>query len=207
MKHSFAEVIESSLNHWKGQSWQWDSFPQFGSLITIETQERTFFGLVYDIQTTSIDPHRTPIAYQKSETELKIEQPQIFEFLHTTFSCLTVGYEQNNKLLYQFSPEPPKLHAFISYASREQIIHFFSQDQYLHLLFSYTNQAFALDELLLALLKRLSDTEILTETLLVQFLETFSLLTANDYRRLKIFLQRAEPLLSIAPEHKALPMR
>lgn len=197
MHHNFAEVIESSLNNWKGQCWQWDNFPQFGSLVSIETTDRTFFGLVYEIQTHSLDPHRTPIAYQKSEVELKKEQPQIFEFLHTTFSCLTVGYSQNSTLLYQLAPEPPKIHSFISLANREQVLQFFMQEQYLHLIFSFPHQSFALDELLLALLKRLSDLKVLTEPLLVTFLETFSLLTANDYRRLKIFLQRAGPLLQI----------
>lgn len=197
MLTSFAEVIESSLNTWKGQSWHWDNFPQFGSLITIAAKERIFYGLVYDIQTSSLDPHRTPIAYQKTEAELKTEQPQIFEFLRTTFSCITVGYLQDNRLFYQLAPEPPKIHAFITPATQDQISEFFSEEHYLHLLFSYPHQSIALDELLLALLKKLSDLKILTEPQLVKFLETFSLLTANDYRRLKIFLQRAGPLLQI----------
>lgn len=193
----FAEVIESSLNIWSAQSWQWGDIPVFGSLTTIETPERTLFGLVYHIQTGSQDPSRTVIAYQKTEAELKKEQPQIFEFLRTTFSCLSLGYRQDSTVLYQIAPEPPKIHTFVRRATHEEIDQFFSNEQYLHLLFCFSNQLFSLDELLLALLKQLSDLKVLTKQRLDQFIETFSLLTANDYRRLKLFLQRAQPILKI----------
>lgn len=197
MNKPFAEVIESSLNIWKAQTWKWDIFPSFGSLATIETKDRTIFGIVYNIQTGSLDQMRSVIAYQKTEEELLREQPQIFEFLHTTFSCLTLGYLQNKQILYQLAPEPPKIHAFVNLAQLEEVDLFFSNEQYLHLLFSSANQILLLDELLLSLLKRLSDSNILTEATLSKFIETFSLLTANDYRRLKLFLQRAQPIIKI----------
>ena len=194
----FAEVIESSLTTWRAQAWQWDIFPRFGSLTVIQTPERTVFGLVYYIQTGSRDPARIPYAYKKTEAELKQEQPQIFEFLHTIFSCITIGYLQNSKLLYQLAPEPPKIHAFVAHAQKQQILEFFSHEQYLHLLFEFAHQFFSLDELLLALLKNLSDQEALTHDCLIKFIETFSLLTANDYRRLKLFLQRAQASIKIS---------
>jgi hypothetical protein len=186
----FAEVIESSLPTWRAQSWQWDTFPSFGSLVTITAGDRTLFGLVYEIQTGSLDPHRSTFAYQKTEEELKKEQPQIFEFLRTTFSCLTIGYLQEDKIVYQLAPEPPKIHAFLSYPSNNQLQHFFSSEHYLHLIFNASGYIGSLDELLLALLNRLAYTNILTEQTVARFIETFSLLTANDYRRLKLFLQR-----------------
>jgi hypothetical protein len=193
----FAEVIESSLNIWRAQTWRWDDFPQFGSLITIENGNRTLFGLVYFIQTGSLDPSRTAYAYKKTEKELKREQPQIFEFIQTTFSCLTVGYLQDTTLLYQLAPEPPKIHAFAYHATKDQVLHFFSHEHYLHILFEFSHQVFSLDELLLALLKNLSDQQVLTQENLSKFIETFSLLTANDYRRLKLFLQRAHAIIKL----------
>lgn len=194
---AFAEIIESSLSTWRAQSWKWDIMPKFGSLITIETPERKVFGLVHTIQTGSSDPARTVMAYKKTQHELKLEQPQIFEFLQTTFSCLTLGYSQDNMLLYQLAPEPPKIHAFVRVATLEETARFFSNEHYLHLLFCFSSQLFSLDELLLAVLKQLSDLHLLTEELLTRFIETFSLLTANDYRRLKLFLQRAHPIIKI----------
>jgi len=196
-KNSFAEIIESSLHTWRAQSWRWDDFPQFGSLVTLQTAERTVYGIVHQIETGSLDTQRTPFAFQKTEEELLREQPQIFAFLKTTFSCLTVGYKENRTLLYQWAPEPPKIHAFVARASRQEYEEFFSSEQYIHSLFGHSNQSLPIDELLLALLKQLADRNLVTEELLAQFVATFSLMTGNDYRRLKLFLQRVTPCLSL----------
>lgn len=189
---AFAEVIESSLTHWLAQSWQWDHFPTFGSLVTVKTHHRTTFGIVHQIQTGSMDPVRYPFAYQKTEEELLKEQPQIFEFLKTTFSCLVLGYQENASLIYQLAPEPAKIHAFVSRASAEQCKAFFSHEQYLHVLFGLSSQVFNLDELLLAVLKQQTDLGLINEQSVAEFMQTFSLLTGNDYRRTKLFLQRVE---------------
>ncbi len=192
----FAEIIESSLTGWLAQSWQWDQFPSFGSVITIETKKRILFGIVHQIETGSMDPVRYPFAYQKTEEELLQEQPQIFEFLKTTFHCLTIGYqEQGAPITYQLAPEPPKIHAFAACASRQLYKNFFANNQYLHILFGLSNSIFNLDELLLAILKQLKDQDILTEVTVANFIDTFSLLTGNDYKRLKLFLQRAEQII------------
>lgn len=193
---AFAEVIESSLHGFLAQSWQWDTFPAFGSIVTIETKQRILFGIVHEVKTGSMDSMRYPFPYQKTEEELLMEQPQIFEFLKTTFSCLTIGYKQNGKLFYLLPPEPSKIHAFVTPASKTLCAHFFESDMYLHLLFGMSNQLLNLDELLLATLKHQVELGILTKERLAKFVETFSLLTGNDYRRLKLFLQRAAPLVS-----------
>ncbi|HEX2978517.1 MAG TPA: hypothetical protein VHO47_05340 [Candidatus Babeliales bacterium] len=191
----FAEVIESSLTGWLAQSWNWNKSPSFGSIVTIETNERILFGIVYQIRTGSIDPVRYPFTYQKTEAELMREQPQIFEFLKTTFSCLIAGYYEKNHLFYQLAPEPPKIHAFVQNAHEELHKKLFSQHRYLHLIFALSNNLFNLDELLLALLKEQSDRNLITQDSLEQFIETFSLLTGNDYRRLKLFLQRVDDIV------------
>lgn len=193
----FAEVIESSLNFWQAQTWQWDNFPKFGSLLTSTSNNIKSFGIVYNIYTGSSDNNRIAIAYKKNESELKIEQPQIFHFLKTTFSCINLGFCENDKILYQFTPEPLKIHSFVSYASTSDLIDFFSNEQYLHLIFANANHIKFVDELLLAILKMLSDNQVLNYNNFVKFIDTFSVLTANDYRRLKLFLQRAERVITI----------
>jgi len=196
----FAEVIESSLRGWLAQSWEWNRFPSFGSLVTIETKKRQFFGIVHQIQTGSMDPMRHPFPYQKTEEELLQEQPQIFEFLKTTFSCLTLGYLEDQKFTYLLAPEPPQIHSFVSMATKESTIRFFSNEQYLHLIFNAANQLFNLDELLLAMLKQQFALDVLNAQKISHFIETFSLLTGNDYRRLKLFLQRVEPNIMVSPK-------
>jgi len=200
----FAEIIESSLHTWRAQSWKWDHAPEYAQLLSVTSHNRTMFGIVYDIITGSSDPIRTPIAYQKTEEELKQEQPQIFAFLQTTFSCLILGYEEEEHLLYQVAPQPAKIHSFVRSTSEKHGTHFFSQNGYLSLLYNNSGTVIHMEELLLALIKQLSDKNILTQHHFNDITETFSLLTGRDYRKLRLFLQRAERIItsfSLPVEH------
>ena len=192
----FAEVIESSLTSWLAQSWAWDTFPEFGSFVAIEGKKRTIFGIVHQVQTGSMDPVRYPFPYQKTEEELLKEQPQIFEFLKTTFSCIAIGYQEKKAMSYLIAPEPPKIHSFITRPDLETSKIFFASTRYMHLLFTHSAQIFNMDELMLALLKQHIDLNILTKDKINAFMQTYSLLTGNDYRRIKLFLQRAEHMLA-----------
>jgi len=192
---AFAEIIDSSLQGWLAQSWHWNNFPQFGSLVMVETKKRIIFGIVHQIQTGSMEPMRYPFPYQKTEEELLREQPQIFEFLKTTFSCLAIGYQEKGHIYYLAAPEPPQIHSFVAPMEIELAKQFLYSERYLHLLFG-ASQLFNLDELLLAILKQQVELNILSETKTTNFINTYSLLTGNDYRRLKLFLQRAESIVN-----------
>lgn len=193
----FAEVIESSLDYFIAQSWQWDHFPSFGSLVVINTSKRSVIALVHTIKTGSMDPNRHPFAYQKTEEELLAEQPHIFSFLKTTFSCLILGYQEKGNIYYMLSPEPPKIHAFIQPAHVDLLKTFLYQDGYLHMLFNAVHHIQYLDELLLALFKEQHLLGLLNEQKLHRLIQTFSLLTGNDYRRLKLFLQRVQSAIDL----------
>lgn len=193
--HSFAEVTHSSLSSFHAQSWHWDYFPSFGSLVTVETKQKTLFGIVYSVQTGSSDAGRYPFTFQKTEEELLAEQPQIFEFLQTTFSCLVVGFSTKETIVYQMGPEPAKMHAFVHHATPIQARHFFSSTLYLHLLFN-APEITTLDELLLALLRTKKELGLLSAESFLSFAETVSLATGDDYRKLKIFMSRADFILN-----------
>ena len=194
-KDCFAEVIESSLTSWLAQSWAWDAFPEFGSFVAIEGKKRTVFGIVHHVQTGSMDPVRYPFPYQKTEEELLKEQPQIFEFLKTTFSCIAIGYQEKKSISYLIAPEPPKIHSFITHPDQAISKTFFASTRYMHLLFTHSAQIFNMDELMLALLRQHRELNILTPDKINAFMQTYCLLTGNDYRRIKLFLQRAEHML------------
>ncbi|MBP9765410.1 hypothetical protein KBD08_03680 [Candidatus Babeliales bacterium] len=189
----FAEVIQAGLTEWTGQCWKWDFVPNFGSLVTAQQKGRTWYGIVHDIKTESNDPMRAPFAYQKTEEELLRDQPQIFEFLQTTFRCITVGYKDDQKILYHLPPQPPKIHTFISLAKPNEYQTFFASTQFLHLLFNFSSQLSNFDELLLVLFKT-AQHHTTTPEQTIDFIETFSTLYKNDYQKLKIFLQRLELL-------------
>ena len=191
----FAEIIESNLQSFLGQCWQWNNCPNFGSLMCVETKQRTIFAVVSQIQTGSMDPVRYPFPYQKTHEELLAEQPQIFAFLKTSFTCLNLGYQEKTKIYSLLPAQPPAIHSFIRSANPEESKIFFSNNRYLHLLFA--GSVPCLDELLLALLKQQAELNLLKNGHLQDFIATFSLLSGNDYRRLKLFFSRAESLVSL----------
>jgi len=193
-KEYFAEIIESSLEGFLAQCWEWNFFPSFGSLVQVENKDEVTLGVVTQIQTGSMDPMRYPFPYQKTEEELLNEQPQIFEFLKTTFKVQIVGYLQKDKFYYLLPSKPCKIHAFVKNTKQITSVNFFSNSDFLHLLFAFSNQITNLDELLLAILKQINEQKQLTSQKLDSFCQTFSLLTGNDYRRLKLFLKRVENL-------------
>ncbi len=186
----FAEVIESSLQGFLAQSWEWNRFPQFGSMVTVTTESRTLCGVVHQVQTGSMDPVRYPFAYKKTEAELMAEQPHIFEFLKTTFRVLIIGYKEKSYFFYLSPPEPAKIHAFICPMEQQLAHDFFSNNNYLSSLFSSQAELFNLDELILALIKYQRAINILDKKELMQTIGNLRLLIGNDYRRMKILLQR-----------------
>ncbi|KKQ11468.1 MAG: HerA-ATP synthase, barrel domain protein [candidate division TM6 bacterium GW2011_GWF2_36_6] len=195
-KPFFAELIDSNLQGFTAQCWKWDNFAEFGSLIQVDSGKNTVLGCVTQVQTGSQDPMRSPFPYQKTEAELLAEQPQIFEFLRTTFTVQILGYidKNQNKIFYLLPPVPCKIHSFAKECSNEIVEKFFKEQFYLHILFKFLNQNPNFDELLLAILNRLSSQNMLTQNMLEDFYQTLSLLTGNDYRRLKLFLTRVEKL-------------
>lgn len=164
----------------------------------MESNRRKIFGMVHQIQTGSMDPVRSPFPYQKTQEELMAEQPQIFEFLKTTFDCITLGYQEKGKINYLMAPEPPKIHSFVQPVARELYQQFFASEQFLHVLFGLAHQIINIDELLLAILRNLSEMDLLSEEKINKLVESFSLLTGNDYRRLKLFLGRAEKIIRLS---------
>ncbi len=186
----FAEVVKSSLHHFTAQSWHWDTFATYGSLVVVEQGLSQYVGLVSEVQTGSMDPTRYPFPFQKSETELKKEQPQIFEFLRTTFTCLLIGYVHKGNIHYAAIPQPPKMHAFVQPIMDEARDRFLSDSSYLHRIFSVSNLVPNLDDLLLALLAEQKRHKPLSSQSMQSFMQNYWLLTGNDYRRLKLFVQQ-----------------
>lgn len=195
MQKPFAEIISSSLTEWTAQTWRWDDFPEFGSLVIATSKDYTTFGIVTSITTGSLDAGRHPFTYQKTEEELLREQPQIFEFLKTTFTCIAIGFQHKGSIAHHIQPKPAKIHAFVAPCPPELLKDFLATDHYLHILFAHIENSMHLDELLLAIIKQMKHHSILHETRLEKFIDLFALLIDKDYRRLKLFIHKAVSLL------------
>jgi hypothetical protein len=192
----FGEVIESSLQSFTAQTWQWDDFPAYGSLVSIEQPHGTSIGLVYEVSTGSIDPSRSPFAYQKTEQELKKEQPQIFEFLKTTFSCITLGSIVQERCHYTAPSHPAKIHSFVTHTNSTISYQFLARPLWIQRLFALGGIVANVDELLLAVFAQQNKEQFFDAQKLQDMMQTYSLLTGNDYRRIKLFLGRAAPFIS-----------
>lgn len=216
----FAEIIESSCSKFLAQTWDPQGEALLGGLVEVSTKNtNTFgtnkfgtnifgtniFGIITSIQTGSQDPMRYPFTYKKTEEELKREQPQIFEFLKTTFDVQIVGTTKttDNVINYNLPLTPPKIHSFVRNSDAQTIKKFFSKTDFLSLLFSA--QISNLDEILLIILKslKLNKTGLNKTSLnkndknefcLNKFCRDFALLSGNDYKRLKLFLKRVQQI-------------
>ena len=195
-KPYFAEVVQSSLPFWTAQSWNWNEVIDFATLVIAEEKNRLVFGIVYAIETGSWQNERTPFPYQKTEEELLREQPHIFELLRTNFSCITVGYkEADQPITYQYAPQPPKIHRFVRPATMQETHDFFAHEHYIALLCA-SGSFFNLEELLLGMIQFRIKKGLFTSPHYGEFINALSLLMGNDYRRLKMFLYRLQPLIN-----------
>ena len=196
----FAEVLESTLSSYTAQSWQWDDAPEFGALVQIEQGQMTIFGCTSSITTGSMDPTHYPFPYKKTEQQLQQEHPQIFEFLRTLFTITILGYQiPPNSIYYTIPPQPCKIHTFVRPCSITQTIALYANPNLLHVLFAQSLPN--TDELLIAILSQLAKNSALTYQIIDSFSQTFSLLTGNDYRRLKLFLQRIESFIDNSSDY------
>jgi len=190
----FAEVVASSLDTFTAQCWNWNEFPRFGSLVQTET-ETPILGTVVSIETGSMDPTRYPFPYKKTEAELQKEQPQIFEFLKTIFHVKILGY-QDDTINYAIPPHPAKIHSFVKTSDPSLAADFFSQPDFLYLLFTSQNNTPHTDDLLIAIFQQLKAEKKLNKKTFDAFYKTFSLLTNNEYRRTKLFLKRVDKAIA-----------
>ncbi len=199
-KISFAEILESNITTFTAQAWQWDAVLEFGSLVTATSNNRTIFAIIYDIITGPTDSIRQPVAYQKTQEELLREQPQIFEFLTTSFSCVAIGYiDEQGNLLYNLPPQPAKMHTFVYHATIQEYETFFASEQFLHLLCN-ANLPFNVQELLLAIIKHQLTRKTLTKKRLSVFIESFFMLNKNNYLQTKMFLARLQKLVETSSD-------
>lgn len=121
-KQPFGEVIASSLDTCTIQAWNWELYPSYGSLITLEETESSTRAIVTHINTAPLDGARMPTAYKKTDAELKAEFPHIFALLRTTITATTLGTQTEHREIT--APlKPSRIHSFSFLESITNITH------------------------------------------------------------------------------------
>lgn len=181
------EVIESSTMEFIAESRVLHGAPPFGTYVKVDSYP-VIYALTYNVCTQSIEPNRKPTAYGKTEDELRLEQPQIFELLRTEFSCLTVGYEDDTGVHQLLPPHPPKIHSFVHFCSATEIARFTDKAHYLRPIF---NQArVPSDELTIAAIRNAYRARGENGQYLVKAGKEVARLLKDDYDRLRSILER-----------------
>ena len=124
-----AEIIESSTTQFTAQARELNGSPPFGAFVKVGASP-TAIAMICDITTGTTEPNRRPVAYGKTEDELREEQPQIFELLRTEITATIVGYTDERGMKHCLPPQPPRLHSFVSCCAPEEICEFTGRFDY-----------------------------------------------------------------------------
>ncbi len=194
-RQAFGEIITSSLTNWIIQSWQLDNHPPFGAIIQIIHDDNKHFGVICDIKTGPKDASRNPFAFGKTIQELRQEQPHIFQLLQTTIMAIPISYSDKKNLIYQIPKRPAPIHSFAQLCTLQELQTFFSDANWIITFFNIAQQNPLFDELLIAVLHNAHYHQAFNKETLQEIIDTFCLLTHDDYRKLKIFLLRIEAFI------------
>ena len=145
------EVVEASTTELVAQARELHGAPFFGRFVTVKS-DVDMFGIVFNASTRSIEPNRRPTAYGKTEEQLRLEQPQIFELLRTHFSVLVTGYLDDDGVpVHGLPPQPARIHSFVYRCDEEQVREFSEEGEYLRCILNAP--AVPTDDLVIAALR------------------------------------------------------
>lgn len=185
-----AEVIESSTTEFTGQTRELHEAPPFGTFIKVGSPVAVI-GMVFDISTGSADLNRRPIAYGKTEEELRNEQPQIFELLRTEIKAKIVGYCDQYGMRQQLPPQPPRLHHFVYTCTPQEVGDFTGTGNFDYLRTLAGIGGTLSDELLIAAVQQTCRaSQATSRQTLVEVGKELARLLRDDYDRLQSILRR-----------------
>ena len=181
------EVIESSTTGLVAEACELHGAPAFGSFVRVQA-EHPIVGVVFDACTHSIEPNRRPVAYGRTEEELRREQPQIFALLRTEFHALVIGYLEEGRPVPLLPPRPARIHSFVYLCDEEEVRAFTRTDEYLRRILN--SSGLPSDELVVAVLRQAVRAHGGERGYLVRAGKDLSRLLGDDYDRLSSIVRR-----------------
>jgi hypothetical protein len=183
------EVVESSTTTLVAEARRLHGAPDFGAFVRIESNGQELVGVVHNARTQSTEPNRRPMAYGKTEAELRREQPQIFELLRTQFEVFVLGFLDGTGMVHLFPPQPARIHSFVFPCMPEQVRIVTEDPQFLRSILEAPG--LPTDELLLATLRHaLGERQEDSREYLGMMGAELSRLLRDDYDRLSSLVRR-----------------
>ena len=181
------EIVESCTTELIAEARELHRAPSVGQFIRVEGN-MPVVGIVFNVFTHSIEPNRRPTAYGKTEQELRMEQPQIFELLRTEFQALVLGYIDGDEPVHILPPQPARIHSFVHQCTDSQVQAFTRTEDYLRSLLNTVK--IPTDELLIAVLRHTLRAHAHSRAYLVRVGKELSRLMGDDYDRLSSVIRR-----------------
>ena len=187
-----AEVIQASSAEFVAQCYKLDQAPPLGSLVKTKDKLWEIYGIVYDIETHSLDPGRRVVARgegMETEEEIFRANPQLTRLLSTDLRALVVGHRQGDGLYYYLPPKPASIHGFVYICQPEEVRLFAQSLDFLALLVS-ARLAISVDEVIAACLRHASRACPDSEAFLIKAGKELARLLSSDAQRLNSVLKR-----------------
>jgi hypothetical protein len=119
------EIVAVATTTFTAQSYELNRTPAFGSLLRVPVPgETSYYALCHGSQTGAIEPGRHAVAWGRfddDEDDIYRRQPQLSQVLRTTFDALLVGYANGDAVVQRVPAMPPRLHALVYEATREEV--------------------------------------------------------------------------------------
>ena len=131
------EVVEASTNAFTAEAYALDKPPDLGSLVTVGSEERDVYGVVYNAATRGVDPSRPVRALGRdfdSQESVHKEHPHLSLLLRTDFSAIVVGHKADGRVAHYLPPTPVSIHGFVRLATDEEVRAFTASLEFLPLL-------------------------------------------------------------------------
>jgi len=189
MSEVLGEIIYTSTTEIVGQCVRNQPSPAYGAFIRAG-RENACIGVVYNIETASIDPHRRPSALGVPEDQLQQLYPQLAGLLRSEFQALLIG--SLNEIRFQFGLPaiPPPLHAETRECGDEEVRRIGGDLGFLRLL--YSSGKSSAEELLVSACRRLLSAYSWERSCAVRIGKAVSELFRDDYDSLRRIAARLE---------------
>jgi hypothetical protein len=191
-RKKIAEVVETSSAEFTAQCYKLDQAPPLGSLVKTKNEPFEIYGVVYNVETHSLDPGRRVVARgenMKTEGEIFRANPQLARLLRTDFKVLVVGYGQGDSLYHYLPQKPAPIHGFVYTCQLEEVRAFTRSLDFLSLLVD-ARLPISVDEVAAACLRHASEAHPDPQVFLIKAGKELACMLSSDAKRLNSLLKR-----------------
>jgi hypothetical protein len=186
------EVVEAGSAEFIAQCYKLNQAPPLGSLVKTQDKLGEIYGVVYNIETHSLEPGRRVVARGENleaEEEIFKANPQLSKLLTTDFRVLVVGHVEGKSWHHYLPPKSASIHSFVYTCRLEEVRAFTQSLDFLSLIVN-ARIPVPVDEVAGACLRYASRTHHDPDAFLVKAGKELARMLNRDVNRLNSLLKR-----------------